>query len=175
MWNLLRLCLMQSKLREGFTLIELLVVIAIIGTLASVVLASLNTARVKARDANRLAQLDEIQKALELYNLDKGYYPRESDSMNGQICSGCSGGINTVLATYMGGVPEDPSHDGTTYYFYYDGQQACGGSPSQSVVAARTMESSGNSNVDGTKCTSWGGEGGIGQTNSYMVVLGDAN
>ena len=51
----------------GFTLIELLVVIAIIGVLASIVLASLNNARRKSRDARRVTDVKQLQLALELY------------------------------------------------------------------------------------------------------------
>lgn len=67
----MKLKFLKSK---GFTLIELLVVISIIGLLSSVVLASLNTARVKARDARRKADLAQIRTALHLYYDKNGHW-----------------------------------------------------------------------------------------------------
>ncbi len=91
----------------GFTLIELLVVIAIIGILSSVVLASLNGARTKARDARRVAEIKQIQVALELYYDAKGKYPLALSSL---VCSGtCSGGASLSV------LPQDPN--GTAYLY----------------------------------------------------------
>ncbi len=68
---------------RGFTLIELLVVIAIIGLLSSVVLASLNGARQKARDAQRVSHLTQIRTALEMYYSDNNSYPNSGGIMGG--------------------------------------------------------------------------------------------
>lgn len=57
---------LSKNFKSGFTLIELLVVVAIIGILASVVLASLNTARAKGADAAIKANLANIRAQAEI-------------------------------------------------------------------------------------------------------------
>lgn len=69
-------------MNRGFTLIELLVVISVVALLASIILTSLQDARTKAKDIKRVAELQQIAKALEFYHFDHGKYP-EPDSTPG--------------------------------------------------------------------------------------------
>ena len=66
--------MIKHTLKRGFTLIELLVVIAIIGILASVVLASLNSARDKGTDAANKSNLNNIRAQAEIIYDDDGDY-----------------------------------------------------------------------------------------------------
>ncbi len=157
---------------KGFSLLELLVAIAIITMLASVVIASWNSAREKAQDARRISELKQLKYALELYHTNYGHYPRESDGANGRIGEGA--GIDLMLADYMTAIPHDPAGpDSDTYYYYYDGDATCGGSEDVVVVFAFNMaQVPGNGSIF---CTVWGGEGGAGTANAYHVVVGPSD
>jgi len=90
------------KKNQGFTLIELLVVVAIIGILSSVILASLNSARDKGKDAAVKSQLASMKAQAELY------YSTNNESYLG-LCSaaadvknGFGGGTNPGLLKAAG-------------------------------------------------------------------------
>ena len=92
----------KANLTRGFTLIELLVVVSIIGMLASVILVSLQGARNKARDIKLIAEVKELQKALELYRLDNGKYPGALESGIWHTYTSPCGGNNMHLITENG-------------------------------------------------------------------------
>ncbi|MDB5254354.1 MAG: hypothetical protein JWL80_420 [Parcubacteria group bacterium] len=129
---------------RGFTLIELLVVIAIIGILSSVVLASLSSARMKARNNMRKQTLIQLRNAIEIYYTQFGEYPYPPGS-SGKITFGSTpGGADgwtdnggdwipgLVLSGAISALPQDPLGGMSTgsicsgfhraYYYESDGQ-----------------------------------------------------
>ncbi len=110
-------------MKKGFTLLELTVVIAILGVLSALITGNFITSLKKGRDARRKADLEQIQRALEMYYEDKKTYPTFSFPFGNKLCETetCASGEKV----YMQKVPNDPSgfsygynSDGTYYRLY---------------------------------------------------------
>ncbi|MBI2028738.1 MAG: type II secretion system protein GspG [Candidatus Levybacteria bacterium] len=105
-------------LERGFTLIELLIVIGIVGALVSAVMIVLNplTQIQKANDARRKSDLEQIQRALEVFYNDIGRYPSATNSKITDL-SGSEVDWGDPWTPYMSKLPEDPSSPTNTYVY----------------------------------------------------------
>ncbi len=103
---LTKLNMKKNKQEQGFTLVELLVVIAVVGLLTTIAIISFSGARIKSRDAQRVAYIKQINEALELYYLHNGIYPTLVTP--GQVLASGS-------TVYLNPVPNNPTPrtDGT--------------------------------------------------------------
>ena len=106
---------------EGFTFIELMLVIVILGILAALISGNFITSLKKGRDARRKGDLEQTQRALELYYEDNRAYP-STITFDDSLCQSSPCGSSKI---YMQKLPVDPSgydyeyeSDGTYYRMY---------------------------------------------------------
>ena len=151
----------STKYKKGFTLIELLVVIAIIGLLATIVLVSVNTAREKAKYARVKADIDQITKAMKMYEIDVGELPPRGDSCPACCYPNCQSSWDAVMDALLSSdgsgwdgpylraaIPQDP----WGHHFIYD-DNAC------------------NSNCGDSYLRSAGADGVKGTADDYGVIV----
>lgn len=116
--------------KKGFTFIELLVVISIISLLASIILASLNAVRIKARDSKRIQEIIQLRTAMELYYDTNGTYPPTLNENSGYDLSYLPAGspnfIPSLVPSFITENLKDPFNTDNYHAYHYLGTEDTG-------------------------------------------------
>ena len=138
----------RGQSTNGFTIVELLIVIVVIAILAAITVVAFNGVQQRGRDSRRVADMNAISKALELYKAQNGRYPTVNyTGLGGQggwesSAREASGQFLHELRSYglSNGTPVDPVNDGVedftttarsanhytyAYYRYPAGNSGC--------------------------------------------------
>ena len=90
----------KIKKNLGFSLIELLVVISIIGVLTAVLMMNLVGARERARDSQKIQDLNNLKSALRMYYNDNQTYPADKSIILGSGFTGYATGLGDTSFLY---------------------------------------------------------------------------
>lgn len=136
---------LNQRINKGFTLIELLVVVAIIGLLAATILASLGTARARARSARVQSEVSSMRAAAELVFAGSGSY-------EGALEDDDSGMANLVTDASANDALFDAGDTATSWAFAVELPDGSGWYCADSNGFAGRSESDAGSDLDGWAC-----------------------
>jgi general secretion pathway protein G len=123
----------MKRWATGFSLVELMIVIAVISILATALFVNFSNSTEISRDAQRKADLVNLQNAIELYRLEEGRFPEACKGPTVDypdiVLSGHSGIYECVLASeqyieelapkYIPELPRDPKLNGDDSGYVY--------------------------------------------------------
>jgi len=115
----------KQKIKRWFTLIEMLIVIVIIWILAASLIPRLTSAKWRANDTARKADIQQIAATLVAYQIDHGQFPATRWSINCISWSLNSAGMLSIpldpnrARTIAGFTSPSPTSCTTAWYYYY--------------------------------------------------------
>jgi len=106
---------------KGFTLLELMIVMILLSILALLLIGNYMSSIKKGRDSRRKNDLNQIQRALEMYYEDTNRYPVLTDAeLFGKKLCNTAPDWNNCTKSYMVKVPTDPNSN-YSYHYVTDG------------------------------------------------------
>jgi general secretion pathway protein G len=123
----------------GFTLLELMVVITVMMILIAVAVPAYNQHIIQARESVLKSNLQELDKVIQQYTLDKGQAPQSLEDL--------------VTANYLREIPKDPMTGAADWDTDME-DPAAAADPQQPGISSVHSHSSGTA-LDGTAYSTW--------------------